>query len=93
MKRTASGLKRKRQTVGRNNRNRIVLSGLKTQIKKLNSALTAKNIEEAKPLLNKLVSGFDRAGSKGVFHRNTVARKVSRFTLKVNKLGSAKETS
>ncbi len=92
MERHASALKRKRQSPKRHVRNRAVLSGIKSLLKKLNTALEMRKTDEAQLLLKKSVSAFDRAVSKGVVHHNTAARKVSRLTLKVDKALSSEKT-
>ncbi len=57
---------------------------LKTLFKKVESEVAAKNVEGAKVVLKKLISAVDRAAEKGIIHKNTAARKVSRFTRFVN---------
>ena len=86
MKRHASALKRKRQSLKRHQRNRAILSNLKNLQKKLNVSLTNQKADETQLTLKKTVSAFDRAVSKGVVHHNTAARKISRLTLKVSKV-------
>lgn len=93
MERHASALKRARQSPKRHARNRSVLSGIKNLLKKLNTTLATSKKDEARLLLKKSVSAFDRAATKGVIHSNTAARKVSRLTLKVEKALSSDKTS
>ena len=81
----ASALKQIRSSKRRQVRNQLVLSSLKTLVKKMNTALAAKKLDEAKDLLAKTTSAFDRAVTKGVLHRNTASRKISRLTSKVQK--------
>jgi small subunit ribosomal protein S20 len=81
----ASALKQMRSSKRRQARNQLVLTALKTLVKKMNAALAAKKLDEAKALLEKATSAFDRAVSKGVVHRNTASRKISRLTSKVQK--------
>jgi len=80
-----SALKQMRSSKKRQARNQLVLTALKTLVKKMNAALAAKNLAEAKTLLAKTTSAFDRAVTKGVVHRNTASRKISRLTSKVQK--------
>lgn len=89
----ASALKQERSSRRRHERNRAVLSSLKTWVKKLNTALSAKKPDEARSLLFKTTSAFDRAVSKGIIHRNTASRKVSRLTVKVKKMLSAEKSA
>ena len=89
----ASPIKYERKSRKRHIRNRAVLSGLKTWVKKLNTALIDRKPEEARSLLMSTVSALDRAVTKGIIERNTAARKVSRLTIKVNKLLSAEKSA
>ncbi len=81
----ASAIKQIRSSKRRQVRNQLVLTSLKTLVKKMNAALAAKKLDEAKALLAKTTSAFDRAVTKGVLHRNTASRKISRLTSKVQK--------
>jgi small subunit ribosomal protein S20 len=67
-------------------RNKQIKSKVKTMIKKVTNAVAAGNKELAKACLVEAVAELDKACSKGVYHKNTVARKVSRLTKSVNKL-------
>ena len=64
--------------------NRQRKSEIKTYIKKLNSAIEAKNFDEAKVILKTIEKKYDKAAAKGTFHKSTVSRKVSRLNRKVN---------
>ncbi len=81
----ASAIKQIRSSKRRHTRNQLVLTSLKTLVKKMNTALAAKQLDEAKALLARTTSAFDRAVTKGVLHRNTASRKISRLTSKVKK--------
>lgn len=67
-------------------RNRQIKSKVKTLIKKVDAAVAAGDKELAKTCLVEAISELDKARYKGVFHKNTVARKVSRLTQAVNKI-------
>ena len=81
-----SAKKRVRQTEKRRDVNRSSKSNLRTQIKKLRSALTASDGNLSKELLNPTVSSIDKAVNKGILHKNTAARYKSRLTGHVAKL-------
>ena len=66
-------------------RNRMIKSQVKTAVKKVYASISAGNVEETKANLTAAVSVIDKAKSKGVFHKNTAARRVSRLTKAVNK--------
>lgn len=65
-------------------RNQSVKSELKTETKKFLDLIQSKKIEEAKKQLNFLVSQLDKARSKGIIHKNTASRKISRLMKKLN---------
>jgi len=71
----------KRRAVNRSNR-----SDLRTQIKKLRTALTASDKNQSQELLTPTVSAIDKAVNKGILHKNTAARYKSRLTSHVGKL-------
>ena len=81
-----SAKKRVRQTEKRRDVNRSNKSTLRTQIKKLRSALTASDKNLSQELLNPTVSSIDKAVNKGILHKNTAARYKSRLTGHVAKL-------
>ena len=85
-KKNLSAEKRARQSVKRNLRNRSVESGVKTVIKKVETAVTSGNRDEAGKALLQAVRALNKAASKGVVHRNTASRNISRLTKKVNAL-------
>ena len=88
-KKNLSALKRARQTEKRNLRNTSVKSSLKTVIKKVEAAVSSGNKEDALKALLQAVRELNMAASKGVIHRNTASRKISRLTKKVNTLSVA----
>ena len=79
-----SAKKRIKVTQTKTLNNRMVKSALKTAIKKFEAAVEAKNAEEANALLVKATKSLDMAASKGLLHKNTVARKKSRLAAKLN---------
>jgi small subunit ribosomal protein S20 len=81
-----SSEKRVRQNAKRNEINRSNRSKLRTQIKKLRSALTATDKKQSDELLVPTVSLIDKAVNKGLIHKNTAARYKSRLTKHVSEL-------
>ena len=81
-----SAIKRARQNKKRRVRNAHVKTTLATHVKKVRLAIEKKDIEGAQQALAKAVPLIHRARSKGVFHKNTSARKISRLTRGVNAL-------
>jgi len=83
---TKSAEKRIRQNRKRRIRNAIIKSQVRTAVRKLLLALESGDAEKSKTLLGTAISVIDKASSKGVLHKNTAARKISRLTKKVNVL-------
>ena len=79
---------KKRILVSRKNadRNKAIRSRVKTYTKKVDAAIAAGDAEAAKSCLVQAISEIDKATSKGVYHKNTSSRKVSRLTQAVNKM-------
>ena len=67
-------------------RNKAIKSGVKTAVKKVLAAVEAGDKEVAKSALLDATSTIDKATKKGVYHKNTAARKVSRLTVAVYKM-------
>lgn len=81
-----SAEKRIRQTPKRTLRNRAQTSAIKTAVKKAETALAAGD-KSAAEALKAAQAQMARGVQKGVLHRNTVARKVSRLTKRLKALG------
>ena len=67
-------------------RNKSIKSAVKTSIKKVEAAVAAKDKEAAVAALTNAISTIDKAATKGVYHKNNAARKVSRSSKAVNSL-------
>lgn len=65
-------------------RNKMIKTKIKTLVKKVEAAIVAGDKEAAACALNVAISEIGKATSKGIFHKNTAARKVSRLTKAVN---------
>lgn len=59
---------------------------LRTLSKKVEKAVADKNAEQAGIALKDAISAAARAAGKGVIHKNTASRKVSRLTKLVNSM-------
>lgn len=79
--------KRNRQRIKRRERNLLHLSSMRTYMKRVRKALAAGDVKGAKEALPTAVTAITHAASKGVVHRNTASRYVSRLTLAVQKAG------
>ena len=67
-------------------RNKSIKSAVKTAIKKVDAAVVAKDKAAADTALLGAISAIDKATSKGIYHKNTASRKVSRLTKAVNSI-------
>ena len=81
-----SAIKRARQSVKRNQRNRAILHSTKTVVKKFKSAVEEKDSQAAQTLLSEATSAIHKAVTKGALHRNTGARRVGQLATQFNKL-------
>ncbi len=78
-----SALKRIKITKFKTRRNKIIVSSLKTSIRRFEDSVKAGNMNEAKEQYKKVASLIDKAVSKGTLHKNTAARKKSRLSKKI----------
>ncbi len=83
-KKNLSAIKRTRQAEKRNLRNASIRSKIKTVSKRIEEAITEKNQENVKKLLREIIGAVNSAVSKGVLHKNTASRKISRLSKLAN---------
>jgi len=81
-----SALKRMRQNAVRNARNTHIRSSMRTYVKQVRDAVANGDQDAAKAALGKAVPFIDKASTKGVIHKNTASRKISRLTKLVTSL-------
>ncbi|MGN0298709.1 MAG: 30S ribosomal protein S20 [Lachnospiraceae bacterium] len=67
-------------------RNKAIKSRVKTYIKKVDAAIASGDKAAAQAALVAASSEIDKAASKGVYHKNTASRKISRLSTAVNKM-------
>lgn len=67
-------------------RNKAIRSEVKTSIKKVEAAVAAADKAVAAAELKNATSVIEAAASKGVYHKNNAARKVSRLAKLVNRI-------
>lgn len=79
-----SAKKRILVTKTKNERNKAIKSGVKTAIKKVYAAVEAGDKATASAALVEATSVIEKAATKGVFHKNNAARKVSALAKAVN---------
>ncbi len=64
--------------------NKAIKSNLKTVVKKADAAIAA-NADDKDAAVKVAVSTIAKAQSKGILHKNTAARKISRMAKRANK--------
>ncbi|MBN2656751.1 MAG: 30S ribosomal protein S20 [Spirochaetales bacterium] len=79
MPNSLNAAKRHRQSLTRRMRNKTIKSSVRTSIKAFEVAVKKHDREAAEVNFNKFVKLIDTAAGKGVYHRNTAARKKSRL--------------
>ena len=84
-----SAIKRARQNIKRNLRNRALRSGLRTHMKNFRALLENKDVAGAQGGLSEIEKQIDKAVTKGVLHHRTAARYKSRLTVALNKIKAA----
>ena len=73
------------KTIAKKNvRNNDYKASMKTAIKNVEKAVFAKDKDKAAEALKVAIVEINKAGSKGVYHKNTCSRKISRLTKAVN---------
>jgi small subunit ribosomal protein S20 len=81
-----SAQKRARQTIKITARNKHVRTTTRGLMKRVRSAVTEGNKDQAASVLKAAIRQIDKAVGKGLWHRNAGARYISRLTSQVNAL-------
>ena len=84
-----SAEKRNRQRVKRTLRNRTVASSVRTLVKRVRTALHAKDQAAASTAFKVAIVALDKAATKGVLHPKAASRTISRLSAQIHKLSSA----
>lgn len=79
-----SAIKRIAQSEKKRLRNRIVKTRVKNAVKKVNAAVATG--EETTLQLTAAQALIDKAAKKGVIHKRTAARKISRLAASINRM-------
>lgn len=90
MPKIKSAKKRMRQSVKRTARNRIRKEKLKKAVKSFRAVLGKGDSAAIGEELKKVTRAVDKAGVKGILHKNTVNRRKSRLAKMVTRLAAAK---
>ena len=86
MAHTISALRQYKQSEIRRQRNHAVKSALRTQMKKVLTAVESKDAAGSKTALSEAYALLDRAVGKGVIHKNNADRHKSRLAARVNQV-------
>lgn len=81
-----SAIKRSKQSEKHRLRNAAVKSRVKTAVKSVLKAVESEDKEESRAALAGAVPILAKAAGKGVYHKKTISRKISRLTRKTNAL-------
>jgi small subunit ribosomal protein S20 len=81
-----SAIKRSKQNEKHRERNTAVKSRVKTAVKSVLSNVEAKDKEASKTALAESIPILAKAAAKGIFHKKTMSRKISRLTRMTNVL-------
>ncbi len=81
-----SAIKRARQNEEQRVRNRSRKTRMKNAIRKLEETIGSKATDTVAEDLKAAISVIEKTAAKGVIHRNTASRKISRLTRRVNAL-------
>ncbi|MCB1399630.1 MAG: 30S ribosomal protein S20 [Rhodobacteraceae bacterium] len=88
MANTPQSKKRARQNERRNDVNKARRSRIRTFIRKVEEAIASGNAESAQAALRAAQPELARGVTKGVLHKNTVSRKISRLASRVKALAA-----
>jgi small subunit ribosomal protein S20 len=88
MANTSSAKKATRKIAARTEVNKARRSRMRTYVRKVEEALATGDKAVATAALLEAQPELMRAAAKGVMHKSTASRKVSRLALRVNKLGA-----
>jgi len=88
MANTPQSKKRARQSERRNDINKARRSRIRTFIRKVEEAIASGNADAAKLALEAAQPEMARGVTKGVLHKNTVSRKMSRLSSRVKALAN-----
>lgn len=88
MANTPQSKKRARQIERRTDVNKARRSRIRTFIRKVEEAIASGNAESAKAALQAVQPELMRGVTKGVVHKNTASRKISRLAARVKALSA-----
>ena len=81
-----SQIKRNKQNQKRRMRNRVYRGTARTYVRKAEAAIKVGDAQASQEEVLKAIKALDKAASKGVIHKNNVARRKSRLVKKLNSM-------
>jgi small subunit ribosomal protein S20 len=90
MPNSASAKKRLRQSQDRRLHNRTIKSALRTQIRKVRTAVQGGDVATSETEFKTVAKKLDQAASKKVIHSNQASRLKSRMSAAIKKIKTAK---
>lgn len=84
-----STIRRARQSEKRRLRNRASLSSVKSVVRRVEEAIEAKKVDDARSAFRQAASALSKAATKGVLKRNTASRRISRLALRINAVATS----
>ena len=81
-----SAIKRHRRSLKRRVRNRAVKSHVHSAVKSAQETLSGGNLEQGTKALQEAMKVLGKAATKGVIHRNTASRRLSRLSARIKAL-------
>ncbi len=79
-----SAKKRVKVTISKTLQNRMIKSGVKTLVKRFDTAIARKDADTASALYPEVMKKIDMAAAKGTIHKNAANRKKARLALRLN---------
>lgn len=90
MPNSASAKKRLRQSIDRRAHNRTTKSALRTQIRKVRTAVQGSDVATSEKEFILVTKKLDQAAAKKVIHANQASRLKSRLSASIKKIKTAK---
>jgi len=81
--------KRTRQRIKRSVRNKHIRTTMRGALKQVRTAVDGGELTTAQEALKVAIKQLDRAVTRGVMHRSTASRTISRLTVAVNKMSAS----
>lgn len=78
-----SAVKRNRQNIKRQERNYAIRSRLRNEVRKVREAVESRDSDAADGALRTAIKEISKAATKGILHKNSASRRISRLSRSV----------